>query len=193
MKNISLFVVGLFLISNAAFAENCYDQSPNFVSLGDDYFNLESQKKLSTEDSDKLNELLRTIQGKWVGNVVISDCKGSNKAPRKVEKTASVKVDILVQSILKISAEMIFNDNGASKLRSYKLLENKELFNYEFKNDTYFIYSTIVRTRNGKKGSRLVENIYKINFENGNLNFTVLLYMNGVFVGDEVWTLREEY
>jgi len=190
MKGKIIFLLSLFAISTNAVAVNCYEKSPSLVSLGDEYFGKVVDREITAKEKDKLKSLYRALSGKWEGRVIFSDCKGSEKAPRKQVKNSRASMEIADQSKLKISMKMYFEESDKNKQRTDKLLRNEKVLNFNFISSGHLEYTELMRIRNAEIGARLVENLYTINIENDDtLTFSIIYYVNGVFIGDEKWSM----
>lgn len=193
MKSKILFLLSLFIISTNAVAVDCFEKSPSLVSLGDDYYGVATSREITAKDKEELKSFYRALSGKWEGRAIFTDCKGSEKAPRKKIKNAKASMEIAGQDKLKISARMYFEDSDKVKQRTDKLLRNEQVLSFKFVNSRHLEYAELMRVTNVVVGARLVETVYTINIENEDmLTFSLLYYVNGVFIGDEKWSMTRD-
>ncbi len=92
-----------FLFSQQAVAKDCYEQSPFLAESEDDYYNLEDTVALSAKEKATLATLLKGIQGKWKGTGQYTECRGPDRAPRTLSKTAAIEAKILSASKTKVN------------------------------------------------------------------------------------------
>jgi len=80
-------------ISHTAHALNCYQKSPRFGRLGDNYFK-EYIIQLSKSQLDNLSSLGESLAGEWKGSIEEFECKGPDKSAHKIKHRGDVKVTI---------------------------------------------------------------------------------------------------
>lgn len=194
ISRINLAVVlmfGMLSYANNVIAANCYEKSPNLISLHDGYYNMEASKALSNKDKDMLNNLFSNIAGKWKGESINTECKGPDRAPRKEYKNSTIDVDMRLNSDgnLRIIAEMYYPEEKVIKHKAFSLLDDLNIFEFKASGDNGLVFSERHRRANVNKTSRLTETIYEIKLNLKSLLFVRAYYINGVFVGEEKWSM----
>ena len=69
------------------------------------------------------------------------------------------------------------------------MLDNTSTFEFNFVTGDHLVFSDRYRRRNVSGGSRLNEYINDIKINGDTLEITISLYVNGVYVSEEIWTL----
>ncbi|MFW5432041.1 MAG: hypothetical protein ACKE5M_07040 [Methylophilaceae bacterium] len=199
-------LLGAFIFSNNVVAKECYEPSPNLVNLNDEYYNLDETIKLSNEDKDTLNNFFRSATGKWKGTSQHIECRGPDRAPRKIVKNAIVKAKAKLASRtqLTINAEKDYTEERVKKSDNFTLLNLKNTYNLAFPGNNSLVLSEKYRRANNYQAnskdtknkttkirtSRLSETIYEISSSTNALTLTRLYYTNGVYVGEETWFMN---
>jgi len=118
-----------------------------------------------------------------------TDCKGSERAPIKIQKKANTTVKIITTKNLVIKAKRSINDRIISH-KKYKLLGSDGLLSFKFNSENDLVFSEVIRKKNANNaGSRMLELIYKLELKHDMLKISITTYINGVFVGDEIWSI----
>lgn len=187
---IASILLSTLIFSNDIVAKDCYEKSPNLISLKDKYYDIDVIKKLSDDDKTKLNTLFDKIEGKWKGESSYSECKGPDRAPKIVSKSFTIESSIKLDSNsnLIISAKKSYSNN-VTKREVITLLGNLRIFELKLSKNT-LIFSERARLRNVNKSSRMVETIYEITLNSNSLIFIRSYYSNGVFVAEEKWSMN---
>ena len=189
------YVIALILsmaaLSNNAQALTCYEKSPNYSNLGDEYFNLETPRVLSDNDREMLNALYSKIEGDWEGELREIECKGPDSNPRMEYNNYELNADITPSTNggLTIRADKYDATKKIRKGTTIKLLDNTSTFEFNFVTGDHLVFSDRFRRRNVSGGSRLNEYINDIKINGDTLEITISLYVNGVYVSEEIWTL----
>ena len=187
---ITILLSMLFYTNNVA-ASKCYEKSPNLINLKDKYYNVEAVKILTAEEKTKLNNLFDKIEGKWKGDLILIECKGPDRAPRRRSKTASIESIIKLKSNNNVTISAIKSyTNNVTKTETLTLLGNLRIFELDFLNKNSVIFSERGRRKNVNKGSRLTETIYKVTLKHDSLIFVRSYYSYGVFVAEEKWSMN---
>ena len=189
--NIAVLIFGISSFGNNVHALSCYEKSPNYVNLADEYFNLESPRYLSDKDKEMLNTLYSKIEGKWEGELQEIECKGPDSNPRMEYDNYELNAEISPTSNagLTIRAEKYNVTQKIRKGTTVTLLNNTPTFEFNFVTDDHLIFSDRYRRRNVNGSSRLNEYIHEIKINGNTLEIKISLYVNGVHVSEEIWTL----
>lgn len=183
-------LISLFLVSGITFANECFDKSPNWLKLDDEYFNLEKSKSLSAQDISALNTLFNNVDGKWEGEIKITECSGPENNPTKNVYTTGVESDIQSSSngALIINAEIVNPQNKTTTLKNLKLFDQAMIFDFMIKNNN-ISSSEKFRLKNTNRGSRLIEHVFQIHRQGNSFSMELSFYINGVFTGKEEWSM----
>jgi len=100
-------LLSTLLISHLSFAASCYEQSPNYVSLGDKYYDIENNTPLTASDKKIVNTSLKKMVGNWEGKGTLFQCLGPESAPIAETKqfTLLAKVSTNSSNELHVDAE----------------------------------------------------------------------------------------
>ena len=194
-NNIRLIVVMLFcalIYFNNAMAKDCYEKSPNFVALKDKYYDLDTTKELTRADKTKLNKLFDKIEGKWEGDLTVTECTGPDRAPRKkiINGSIVVKIKPGTNDNFLIAAKKSYPDNTI-KYDGIEILGDMKIFDFDFLNDNELVFTERNVMKNNNGIPRYVENIYEIRFNRRSLVLIREYYSHGVFVSEEKWSLQQ--
>lgn len=193
-SNISLIItllLSMFIYTTNVTAMDCYEKSPNFISLKDKYYDVETVKVLSDIEKIKLENLFDNIKGKWEGESTYTDCTGPDRAPRKKIKKAAIDVKIKSNSndSLLIVAKKSY-PNNITKYDGLELLGDIRIFEFNFLNDNNLFFSERAFKKNDNGSSRHTETIYKITFKRKSLILVRNYYSNGVLVAEDKWSVN---
>jgi len=193
IKGFLISAFSLFIIMNNVFAKECYEKSPNLVQLKDDYFKFTPNIKISDKDRVLLNELYKNIKGQWKGSILHTACKGPDKAPTKTLKEVDATVEFYTtNNYLVINSKRFKDDRSIGKQRKLRLLGDEGLFNFKFINNNSLVFTEILFKKNATSGTRLLESLYELELNGDKITFTIVDYVNGVFVFDEKWSLTRD-
>ena len=206
-----LFSLFGLIYTSHAMAIECYTPSPNLTSLGDDYYALEKQKPLSDEINDQVNALFRAMAGKWKGDMQYLECRGPDRAPRIILRTALVTVKAKLNSELglEMNADKYDFENRSKRPENLTLVGKTPTFDLKFISNGHVVFAERYRRLNqvGKekptkksseksaesvkqKTSRITETIIEIETNGGSLDFARFYYTNGVYIGEEHWKMQ---
>lgn len=192
--NISLITIIIFSTSfftNNVSAMNCYEKSPNLITLKDKYYNIDTAKIISYSETTKLNNLFDKIIGKWEGKSIFTECTGPDRAPRKKTTTASIIVKIKSNSndnLLMVAKKSY--PNNVIRYDGLELLGDLRIFEFNFLTDNNVIFSERAIKKNENKSSRYIETIYEIKFVRKSLTLVRSYYTSGVLVSEEKWSMN---
>ncbi len=115
-SNSSIKVVLVFFSicwGNYIQAADCFENSPNFITQGDDYYNLDTTRKLSDKEKKTLEILNNKMQGKWQVTSTEFVCIGPRNNYRKENDNSEISVEI--SSSLNSSLRIIASKNYVKK------------------------------------------------------------------------------
>lgn len=207
-----LFSLFGLIYTSHAMAIGCYTPSPNLTSLGNDYYALEKQKPLSNEIDDQVNALLRTMAGKWKGDMQYLECRGPDRAPRIISRRALVTVKAKLNSELglEMNADKHDVENKSKRPEHLTLIGKTPTFDLKFISYGHVVFADRYRRLNQvgkekptkksseksaesvKKTSRITETIIEIDTNGGSLDFVRFYYTNGVYIGEEHWKMQRD-
>lgn len=195
----SVLLVSTFTWNQAAFAQACYDQSPNLTSQGDDYYNFDKPVKLTSRENKQLTQLLKRMDKAWKGSLQQIDCIGPDQAPERNTKKAKVNVKANLDSSTRLAvyAEKRFIKNGVNNSDHFVIPSLENTFELSLEGNTLtfaekYRKANVARGDSKRRSSRLVETIYKIAAIGNTLKVVRSFYSNGVFVGEEKWMLTAD-
>lgn len=188
----------MLMLANGAIAKNCYESSPRLIALGDKYYDLDDNRRLSDDEKQALQELFADINGDWQGKFSIVDCKGPDTASRKEVKDANITADVSFDSssTLRVDADLYYPDIRATRKNKLVLFGNSPVTSLSIINDDkvivvekYRAHNVAAGTQATAKRSRLIEKVYEIKLSENALQLDIFLYVNGVFASEEIWMM----
>lgn len=186
-------LVLLFVLTVPAYAEKCYEQSPNLVTDGDVYYDLVMKKKMSRKDDKKIKAFTKLLKGKWRGKAVAVSCRGSEKNPKtktvKSKVTANMVEGVDKQLVLK--AEMYMKAKKATANTTLHFFRRDNMFNAVIADENFVSYGERLRRRTGT-GSQFIETIYAMQLNDKKLAFNIHHYISGVLIAHEKWVLSKK-
>jgi len=176
-----------------AYAETCYEQSPNLVTGGDVYYDLVMKKKISRKDDKKIKAFTKQLKGEWRGKAVAVSCRGSEKNPKtktiKSKVTANMVEGVEKQLVLK--AEMYMKAKKATANTTLHFFRRDNMFNAVIADENFVSYGDRLRRRTGK-GSQFIETTYAMQLNDKKLNIKIHHYISGVLIAHEKWQLSKK-
>lgn len=193
-KNHIVTFLLIIVFSNKLMAFECLEKSPNLLNLKDDYYNLENGSALTNNEIDKLNGIYEDIDGRWEGEVNISECSGPDNAPVVNTQSFSLTADITANSSgrLFVAAEIYNKRDNISGGKNLDLLNSSNIMELKFFNKDHFSYSEKHRLSNANRSSRLVEHMFDVKRNGDSLAIELSVFVNGVFVTNEAWLLTKK-
>ncbi len=205
-------VISTTVFSSAIAAQTCYEPSPFLSSAEDEYFNLDNTIQLTQQHTQLLTTFFKKMEGEWSGTSVETQCKGPDRAPRVETSHAEVHTVLTASSDgnLTLSTDLDLTEKNITRHQVIDILKGLSLFHIEFKSANHLIFSerhrlatkfnsnqNISNVANLSteetiiKRSRHIETIFDIKLMASQLIFKRAYYSNGVYVGDEVWTVKK--
>jgi hypothetical protein len=204
-----------FIMTNIASATDCYSESPALEEFGDDYFNLDLATPVSHQQEKALKALFSALKGKWQGSSTFTDCRGSDRAPKKVIKRYSVSTEFSPHSNgINFKTKRYDAQQKVTRQERVTLLEKWSLFSLSFGDDDNSLITASNKFRQGmdvqnkkiikdqltKQGldltnttlvrSRLIEKRLEIGLNKKTLQLKISHFINGVFVAEEHFNLN---
>ena len=188
---IGIVLLNLILLSSSADAVDCNKESPYFID-GEKYYDLSLNKKLTNNDEKELSAYFNKLSGKWVGDLIHTECKGSQKSLKEITKKAKVTSNIrnIGNGVLKVSYDANYLESRISTLHKIETLGSKSIFVLNFVSADNLSFTEKYRRRNATGGSILVENIYDIQVQNDVLEIYLTAYHNGYFAWNDALKLN---
>jgi hypothetical protein len=198
--------------SGTTLAQTCYEKSPFLSALQEDYFNLDDTITLDKKQTAQLSTFFKKLDGNWHGSSVESQCKGPDRAPRIELSHAEIEAELTAHSDgnLTLSTDIDLTEKNIIRHQTLEILKDLALFDLTFESKNHVLFSerhrlatkfnsnqNITNVANLSsdptviKRSRHIETLYDIELRSSQLIFKRAYYSNGVFVGDEVWTLKK--
>lgn len=160
----------------------CYQLSPNAVELGEAYYALDREIKLTDEAETALTQALKTLSGNWQGTLIETSCTGSDEAPKKevIKLKTTANLSINSKDELRIEAQKHGYANDIERGETIILFNREGIYNFR-SGDNAIISAEKIRLA-ANKASRLLETISHLSFNDDTLALTIDIYSNGVYV-----------
>ena len=186
-------------------AATCNTPSPYYQEAGDAYFDLETDFKFEPAEEKRLKEMYQYLAGDWQGTLIESQCKGSDKNPRRVSRTAEVKVTAKegIFNNMVIRTEKHYPKERITKSDHYDLFDERHIFDFRFNEqeiETTQKYRRRIIGVGGVYGSKpagisrksnLVERVFNIRTTSRGYTLAMTVYTNGYLTDHEVFTLHK--
>ncbi|PCI59042.1 MAG: hypothetical protein COB34_04065 [Methylophilaceae bacterium] len=146
----AILILSTLLCANHAVAKGCYEPSPNLSDAKNEYYNLDQTTILSTDKKQQVNNLFRSMGGKWKGKATYTECRGPDSAPRTEIRHAILTLNAKQTSTtsLTIHAKKHYKQERIKKLENLALLGASPVFEFEFIDDSHLIFSERLRKMN---------------------------------------------
>ncbi len=190
MKNsLSVFLLGtLFSVSSgAAFAIDCYEESRNFVSLGEAYFDVGDPVRFSSSEKKQLRDLYKSIKGEWEGESVFTDCRGSSKAMKAYSKTYEMETEVEKGREETIRFQTDKRDGNKTTMDVAYYFDDETIFHYQRSGSTITVEEKYYQP-NGS-GAHLVENLISFDARGKKMSIDITSYFNGHFSSHQTISL----
>lgn len=191
MLNNTIVLLSLWLLMPMAQAQQCFEPSPNFMALGDAYFNINDAEELNGENPAV--QFLQTLEDEWRGSVDEIECYGSDENPRLEERKADVTADISQSSSALLVADLTKTyRHGTVSGDKVFLLDKTSVFNMQaLKNEVRA--TERLRRVWANSGSQLIEIFSTIRLvTDDQLFIDWQMYSNGVFVFSQTMDLQRD-
>jgi hypothetical protein len=194
-----LMLVGFILVNQAAFARTCEEKSPNYVKLGDEYFDLEKAVINSDKNRQIISVFYDKLQGEWTGSRVLTECVDNDPENDNVLsagfKNAATDVTFSVDSagVVTLQTALYYDDNSTS---SHWMLFSGVITDAVISGEQTLVYAE--KFRQSHKQQQIVqsrhssifrETIGQVQVKGKALVIKLSNFSNGYFVSEELWTL----
>ncbi len=189
-KQMAIFIC--MLVSFQVQAIDCYEKSPGLIGLGDKYYELGQEDRLTRAEKRMLGTLYRKIEGDWEGSGVEVSCIGSQKKSQKRNSKYTIESDISSnsESRLTIYSDKYFIDRSSNKNETLRFFGKQDYFSIEEITERSF--KVIEKYRKGKHGNQLWEVVSELRLENGRIKLDIYRYINGHFRSHEGRSLNAD-
>jgi len=204
MKATKLFLTTLLLsmatYGQQAIAQDCYEQSPNLVNFGDQYYDFDETSKLLNTEKNQISDFFDSMAGQWSGRLKSFECIGPDNAAEQVSQAAEITVTNSPNANLQltISVHKRFIENKVNFSEAHTLIMDSPNVTLQSIKDDNLVLSERLRkssrlaNKNQRRFSRLTETIYDITKSDDALLVIKHFYTNGVFTGEERWMLTAD-
>lgn len=192
MKN-TLLALTLSGISALSYAETCYQQSPDLISSGDAYYDIDTAAKVDGEARQKLFSIYKKLEGNWSGKVTEMICKGPDRNVQIEYRNYEIDTDIKAGANNSLhlqsnrywveerrrqqASRHLFGPDGAYKLLS--ISDNHIEVSHKYRNAT-------------KTGNSIFrESVTRLERTNNGLKVKMSSYVNGILVSTETANARK--
>lgn len=191
MKTKLHYLFNLFLVlASQAYAETCYQQSPNLAKGDDTYYNVENTIQFPIADQITLTKLFNEILGQWQGHISTEECYGPDNAHYTKSKFGRIKTHHLFSGSngITLNNEVSF-DEKMTTINS-NVLSPANLFDLKVLDSSHLTIAQKMRRGAATGASRLIEIVYDFHQHSAN-NLTIKqsIYTNGVYTYSETWSL----
>lgn len=175
----SLFLV-LFTFPIMALAVDCNERSQNFLAQGEDYFKSRDLVNYNSNSKRVIDILYKSIAGDWVGNEVITECKGSLRSMKAASQRFNVESTVARGNFNAITLRKVsYRSEGKTK-ESLDLFNFKNVIYFDDRGEKIYIIEKFYRI-NSNQSSIVIENLVTLNLGGDRLSITVKSYSNGFF------------
>ncbi|HVK98360.1 MAG TPA: hypothetical protein VM553_01035 [Dongiaceae bacterium] len=174
---------------------DCFKPSPNLVSMGKHYFSLFERDRYTwsaVEEKEK-RALSEVIFTDWEGDYSVVECFGTEKNPKEVTRTATVKAKFTdaMNGIVRGQISKQFVAEKRNTIEVLDMFDNRDLFTGKVSKN--LIEGTQRRKQKiGPSNSRLLEHVYRIEVNGHKLVLTHETYVNGYLAVTELFNLTRE-
>jgi len=176
----------------AAKALTCFQKSPAYIRLGDNYFNY-NIIQIKSKDQKDFESIIQKLNGTWEGDVVETECKGTDKSPKVIVKKATTKgrLTILSAGALKMSLDKEYKVDRYSNRET--IVIPSKLTVTEFKlSKNRLIVSEKLRWKIPAGPSMFVEKTLILQVNSDELLIELIHYNHGHFVSNQVMTFKRQ-
>ncbi len=182
-------LLSALLACNISVAASCNERSPNLISLGDQYYDLDVVPP-TPKDRKAIISIAKKMVGRWKGKGTKFQCTGSDEDPEVENRTISLTANITIDS------------SGALQIHTKKYIEEERVR----LQDTLVLFSNLAehsasiipngfeviakfRSKVNETYRPLTEIIHSIIYTRQNLAYTLSIYVNGYLAEQEHWKL----
>ncbi len=195
-------LLSALLASHSSFATSCYEESPNYVLLGDKYYDLDNSKPLTADDKKRINVIVKNLAGNWKGTGSTFQCIGSelNPAVKNEPLILTAKLSTNSSNELHIDIEKYHVDEkfksdehpfyfgNANSYQSVSVTANKIVIEERLRHAIMQVKSNIGK-KDQKNFNQFYEMLHSIEHGEKHFNYTLRKYINGRLAIEERWKL----
>lgn len=189
----SPLILMLLMISSTLTHAQCFEPSPNLMTLGDNYYRQMQRHQWSNLESKQKDELQEETEGRWEGEYSEIECLGTEKNPREKQKSANLKVEFqnAMKGILKMSAWKSFTSEKKTTSDVVMMFDDHHIFAGSVSKSS--IEATEIHSaRLGGGGHRMDEIVTKLELNGDQLRLIRKIYFNGYLGRVERYTLKRD-
>jgi len=185
-----LLLISLLYLSSAK-AVTCPSESKDYQRSQDNYFKLDDPLKLSDKEKQKKAKFLQSLEGKWSGTIVETNCKGSARSPETevLNIDTKIKLSMTGQDLLKLDLWSKYPLKATSKDLRY-ILPDHSIYQLKLSKNKIAV-TTKERVKFASAGTPLVEIVTVIERTKRSLLIDLTYYSNGSFVSHQVMKLKK--
>jgi len=182
-------LLSALLISNISLATTCYEKSPNLISLGDRYYDLDVTPP-TAEDRKAIISTAKKMVGSWKGKGSIFQCRGPDEDP------------VVENREIRLTAEVSITPSGELHIDTKKYIKEENMWLY----DNLVLFSNLAdqsvsltpngfevvekfRLKANGKYRPLTEIRHTATYSQSTLSYTISRYINGYLAVEERWKL----
>lgn len=187
-----VLIAVLFVYSHTAAAVSCFEKSPDYARLGDAYFEY-VPVKLSNVHRKNLEALLLGLSGRWDATVEEMLCKGSDKNPNVIYKTASAKATLSKPTAisLKVDLSKYYRDDRVTKHERIALLDSAAISRIDVTSNRLSAAEKRRQILYGRT-ARLSEISYTMHKSASKLSINLMHYENGYLILSQTLRLDKQ-
>lgn len=192
-KRYSLMLFLMLMTSSGISQAQCFQPSPNLLAMGDRYYHQLQPHQWSSKDEKIKDALLDAAEDDWKGDYSESECFGSDKNPREVQRSASVKAEItkVMKGTLKLSAWKKFAAEGKTESDVVQLFDERHVFTGDV-SKTSLRTAEVHAARLAGGGRRMDEILSTLEINGDQLTLTRKIYYNGYLGRVERYSLQRD-
>ncbi len=182
-------LLSALLISNISIAASCYERSPNLISLGDQYYDLDVVP-LTPEERKAIIAIAKKMVGHWRGEGTLFQCIGPDDNPVVENRTLSLTANMAIDAsgALQITTEKYIKEDNMRFTDNLVLFSNLAEQSASIIPDGFEVIEKF-RPKTNEKYRPLTEIIHSVTYGQSNLTYRLSRYINGYLAIEERWEL----
>ncbi|KGM07779.1 hypothetical protein LP43_0195 [Methylophaga thiooxydans] len=189
-----LLSLSVLLLSPVAQAFECFEPSPVYLSLGEQYFESDDDR-IQVQGNEKKLEVLEKLKGEWAGQLSELICEGSEDQPEPYYREGEVEADIRPSNtaLLLMSLSKEYNSHYFEGDKVF-LMNKGSMFSLRINDDYAMAHERERRGHGGiRHGSRFVEVFSEVFIHTADtITVEWVLFSNGVFVYSQRLVLERD-
>ncbi len=172
------------MFSHAVSAQevDCFEASPAFKQLNDDYYDLSQGIELLPSEVKQVQTLTKKLKGKWQGSLEEIYCYGSDQSPRI--KNSKNKVEAIITSdskdLLVINLEVFDQGKGSNKKDKLYIVTKGQLYQLQL-SEGNIESNRKVKASSGMFSKRIRESVISLSFKQRTMILVADFYSQGHF------------